>query len=72
MSNLTSLTLTEARDGLRVKKFSASEIADAHLKAIVKAKGLNAFVLETPEKAKAMKPSGSSTPVEARHSHCTP
>lgn len=54
MSNLTSLTLTEARDGLRAKKFSASEIADAHLKAIEKAKDLNAYVLETPDKAKAM------------------
>lgn len=54
MSNLTSLTLTEARDGLRAKKFSASELADAHLKAIEKAKSLNAYVLETPDKAKAM------------------
>ena len=54
MSNLTSLTLAEARDGLRAKKFSASEIADAHLKAIERAKGLNTYVLPTPDKAKAM------------------
>ena len=54
MSNLTSLTLAEARDGLRAKKFSAVEIADAHLGAIEKAKSLNAYILETPEKARAM------------------
>lgn len=54
MSNLTSLTLAEARDGLRARKFSAAEIADAHIKAIERAKSLNAFVLPTPEKAKVM------------------
>jgi aspartyl-tRNA(Asn)/glutamyl-tRNA(Gln) amidotransferase subunit A len=54
VSNLTSLTLAEARDGLRAKKFSAVEIADAYLGAIEKAKALNAYVLPTPEKAKAM------------------
>jgi aspartyl-tRNA(Asn)/glutamyl-tRNA(Gln) amidotransferase subunit A len=54
VSNLTSLTLAEARDGLRAKKFSAVEIADAHIAAIEKAKALNAYVLETPEKARAM------------------
>jgi len=54
MTSLTSLTLAEARDGLRAKKFSAREIADAHLVAMEKAKGLNAYVLETPDKARAM------------------
>ncbi len=54
MAELTSLTLAEARDGLRAKKFSAAEIANAHLKAMEKAKGLNAYILETPEKARAM------------------
>src|SRR5579871_6515770 len=54
VASLTSLTLTEARDGLRAKKFSAREIADAHLQAIEKAKGLNAYILLTPEKARAM------------------
>ena len=34
MTTLTSLTLAEARDGLRAKKFSARELADAHLKAM--------------------------------------
>lgn len=54
MSDLTSLTLAEARDGLRAKKFSAVEIADAHLAAIEKAKDLNAYILETPERARTM------------------
>ena len=54
VADLTSLTLAEARDGLRAKKFSAREIADAHLVAMEKAKGLNAYVLETPDKARAM------------------
>jgi aspartyl-tRNA(Asn)/glutamyl-tRNA(Gln) amidotransferase subunit A len=54
VAELTALTLTEARDGLRAKKFSARELADAHLKAIEKARALNAFVLETSERARAM------------------
>jgi aspartyl-tRNA(Asn)/glutamyl-tRNA(Gln) amidotransferase subunit A len=54
MSNLTRLTLAEARDGLRRKSFTATELADAHLDAIRQARALNAFVLETPEQAQAM------------------
>ncbi len=51
MSELNSLTLAEARDGLKKKSFSAVELADAHIAAIEKARALNAFVLETPERA---------------------
>jgi aspartyl-tRNA(Asn)/glutamyl-tRNA(Gln) amidotransferase subunit A len=54
MSDLTSLTLAQARDALRKKDFSALELADAHLAAMEKARALNAFVLETPEQARAM------------------
>ena len=54
MTDLTSLTLAQARDALREKKFSATELADAHLAAIEKARALNAFVLETPERARDM------------------
>src|ERR1043165_1339521 len=54
MSELTSLTLAEARDGLKKKSFSAAELADAHLAAMEKARALNAYVLETPERAHAM------------------
>jgi len=53
MTDLTHLTLTEARDGLRDKRFSAREIAQAHVEAVAQAKALNAYVLETPERALA-------------------
>ena len=45
MSELTSLTLAEARDRLRRREFSAVELADAHLAAMEKARALNAYVL---------------------------
>jgi aspartyl-tRNA(Asn)/glutamyl-tRNA(Gln) amidotransferase subunit A len=54
LADLTSLTLTEARDGLRAMKFSAREITRAHVAAIERARNLNAFVLETPERALEM------------------
>jgi aspartyl-tRNA(Asn)/glutamyl-tRNA(Gln) amidotransferase subunit A len=54
VSDLTSLTLKQALDGLRAKAFSSVEITAAHLAAIEAARGLNAFVLETPEQALAM------------------
>ncbi len=54
MTDLTSLTLGEAREGLLKKRFSAVELADAHLAAIETARALNAYVLETPEAARAM------------------
>jgi aspartyl-tRNA(Asn)/glutamyl-tRNA(Gln) amidotransferase subunit A len=54
MTDLTSLTLADARDRLRRREFSAAELADAHLAAIEKARALNAYVLETPERARAM------------------
>ena len=54
MTDLTALTLTQARDGLRAKQFSATELTDAHLAAMADARALNAFVLETPELARKM------------------
>jgi aspartyl-tRNA(Asn)/glutamyl-tRNA(Gln) amidotransferase subunit A len=54
MIDPTSLTLVQARDALRKKEFSAAELAEAHLAAMEKARALNAFVLETPERARAM------------------
>src|SRR5438045_311570 len=54
MSELTALTLAAARDGLKQKSFSAAELAEAHLTAIEAARSLNAYVLETPEAARAM------------------
>src|SRR5262245_2602347 len=54
VSDLTSLTLAEARDLLKRKSFSATELAVAHQASIEKARALNAFVLETPERAAEM------------------
>ncbi|MCI0466443.1 MAG: Asp-tRNA(Asn)/Glu-tRNA(Gln) amidotransferase subunit GatA [Beijerinckiaceae bacterium] len=51
MTGLTELTLAEARDGLDQKEFSALELAKAHIAAIEQARALNAFIVETPEKA---------------------
>jgi aspartyl-tRNA(Asn)/glutamyl-tRNA(Gln) amidotransferase subunit A len=51
MSDLTKLTLAEARDGVASKKFSAVELTKAHIEAVEKARGLNAFIIETPDKA---------------------
>ena len=54
MTDLTKLTLAEARDGLKAKKFSATELTDAFITAIEKSNAaLNAYVLPTPEHARA-------------------
>src|SRR5499427_2621426 len=54
MTDLTSLTLAQAREALRKKEFSATELAEAHLAAVEPARALNAFVMETPERARGM------------------
>ena len=54
MPALTSLTLKGALDGLRSKAFTSVELTQAHVEAVAAARPLNAFVLETPEKALAM------------------
>src|SRR5262249_55581558 len=54
MTELTSLTLGEARDGLRSRRFSAVELAEAHLAAMEAARALNAYVRETRDQGRAM------------------
>ena len=54
MTDLTALTLADARDGLRKRDFTAAELTDAHLAAIEAARVFNAYVLETPERAREM------------------
>jgi aspartyl-tRNA(Asn)/glutamyl-tRNA(Gln) amidotransferase subunit A len=54
MSDLTSLTIATAREGLRKKEFSAVELTEAYITAIQKARILNAYIVETPDKARAM------------------
>ena len=54
MTDLTALSLADAREGLVQKSFTSLELTDAHLVAMEKARVLNAYVLETPEQARAM------------------
>ncbi len=54
MTDLTSLTLSEAREGLAKKSFTSLELTDAHIAAIEAARELNAFVMETPDQARSM------------------
>ncbi|MDB5483346.1 MAG: gatA [Caulobacteraceae bacterium] len=53
-ADLTGLTLKDALEGLRGRRFSSEEITRAHLEAMAAARPLNAFVLETPDQALAM------------------
>jgi aspartyl-tRNA(Asn)/glutamyl-tRNA(Gln) amidotransferase subunit A len=52
--DLCLLSLAQARESLRDREFSAVELTEAHLAAMEKARALNAYVLETPEQARAM------------------
>jgi aspartyl-tRNA(Asn)/glutamyl-tRNA(Gln) amidotransferase subunit A len=54
MTDLTALSLAQARDDLRTKEFSARELAEAHIDAIAQARALNAFVLPTFDQAREM------------------
>src|SRR5690242_18877186 len=54
MSDITSFTLAQARDALASKELSAVELTEAHLSEIRATRALNAYVLETPEKAREM------------------
>ncbi|MDB5406792.1 MAG: gatA 3 [Rhodospirillales bacterium] len=53
MTNLTDLTIAEARDGLAAKRFTARELTAAHVAAVEAVRPLNAFITETPELALA-------------------
>ena len=54
MTDLTKLTLSEARDALAAKKFTSTELTQAFINAIEVANPhLNAYVLATPEHALA-------------------
>jgi aspartyl-tRNA(Asn)/glutamyl-tRNA(Gln) amidotransferase subunit A len=54
VTELTKLTIAEAREGLRKKQFTATELTQSFLTAIEGGNAaLNAFVLPTPERALA-------------------
>ena len=54
MSKLTSLTIADARKGLKERKFSSLELTDAYLAAMEQARILNAYIVETPGRAREM------------------
>jgi len=53
-SSLSAFTLAEARDALKAKSISSRELTDALIKAAAEARGLNAYVTETPDRAVEM------------------
>jgi aspartyl-tRNA(Asn)/glutamyl-tRNA(Gln) amidotransferase subunit A len=55
MTDLTALTIAEARNKLKGKEISATELTEAYLAAIDAANGeINAYVAVTPDKAREM------------------
>ncbi|MEW6124448.1 MAG: Asp-tRNA(Asn)/Glu-tRNA(Gln) amidotransferase subunit GatA [Pseudomonadota bacterium] len=54
MTTLNHLTLTQAREGLAQGEFTSVELTQAYLKAMEDARVLNAFTVETPERALEM------------------
>jgi aspartyl-tRNA(Asn)/glutamyl-tRNA(Gln) amidotransferase subunit A len=53
MSEITSKTIAELRDGFRSGEFTAREIAESYNAAVAAARLLNAYTVETPEDALA-------------------
>ena len=51
MTDLTRLTIAEAREGLKNKEFSTVELTEAYIKNMEIKRKLNAFICETPDKA---------------------
>ena len=53
MADLTDLTVAEIRDGVAAGSFSAREVAQAFNAAVEAGRSLNAYIVETPERALA-------------------
>jgi len=53
VTDLTSLTIAQLRDGIRGSDFSAREVAESYNAAVAAAKLLNAYTVETPDDALA-------------------
>ena len=51
MTELTTLTIAQALEGLKKKDFTSKELTQAHIGTMEKARSLNAFIVETPELA---------------------
>jgi aspartyl-tRNA(Asn)/glutamyl-tRNA(Gln) amidotransferase subunit A len=53
MAELTALTIAAARELMATGEISSVELTEAHIEAVAAARPLNAYVLETPERALA-------------------
>lgn len=53
MTELTHLTIADALKGLKDKKFTATELTEAHIKASEDARHLNCYITETFDSARA-------------------
>ncbi|HXS49336.1 MAG TPA: Asp-tRNA(Asn)/Glu-tRNA(Gln) amidotransferase subunit GatA [Sphingomicrobium sp.] len=60
MTEITSKTIAELRDGLRSREFTAREIAEEFNAAVAAARVLNAYTVETPDDALAAAESADS------------
>jgi aspartyl-tRNA(Asn)/glutamyl-tRNA(Gln) amidotransferase subunit A len=65
-SDLTGMTLAEARDALTTRKISSRELTGAFIAAIEAARPLNAFITETAGKALAMADASDRRRAEGR------
>jgi aspartyl-tRNA(Asn)/glutamyl-tRNA(Gln) amidotransferase subunit A len=54
MTALNEFTISGAREGLAKRTFSAKELTAAHVAAVERARPLNAYITETPDRALAM------------------
>jgi aspartyl-tRNA(Asn)/glutamyl-tRNA(Gln) amidotransferase subunit A len=72
MSELTRLSLAEARDLLARGEVSCRELTEAHLAAVEALRPLNAFITETPERAIAMAEASDKRRAEAARNGGTP
>ncbi|MDZ4736757.1 MAG: Asp-tRNA(Asn)/Glu-tRNA(Gln) amidotransferase subunit GatA [Rhodospirillaceae bacterium] len=52
MTELTTLTVAAAQRGLEAGDFTSVELTDAHLRAMEARRALNAYITETPERAR--------------------
>nr|WP_253201453.1 Asp-tRNA(Asn)/Glu-tRNA(Gln) amidotransferase subunit GatA [Sphingomonas quercus] len=50
---MTDLGIAAIRDGVKAGAFTAREVAEAHVAAVADARALNAFLVETPDRALA-------------------
>lgn len=66
-NNLTELSIAAAIEGMTQKKFSATELTEAHIKAMEQCRPLNVYITETPDVARKQ-----AAAADARYAAGTP